>query len=125
MSSNTESSAVRLRQIRKSFGLTQERMSEELGISVSLYKAMETGKADVSKRTADAVEARFGISADTFFYGTLRDDVELWNQIYECDDAGKMRILFRLLNYFMSNNSLTDNENKIEGIVKDIFEPND
>lgn len=122
MNSNTNSSGVRLRQIRKSFDLTQERMAEELSISVSLYKAMETGKAAVSKRTAEAVEARFGISADSLFYGTLRDDVEVWNQIYECDDEGKLRILFRLINYFMSNNNLTDNEEKIKSIMKAMFE---
>lgn len=122
---SSESSGVRLRQIRKSFGLTQEKMAEELGVSISLYKAMETGKSSVSKRTAEAVEGRFGISADYLFYGTLRDDVKVWNQIYECDDEGKVRILFRLLNYFMSQGTLTDDQDKIKIIMKNIFESNE
>lgn len=122
MNSSNESSVERIKKLRKSYGYTQERMAEEIGVSVSLYKGIEAGKCAVSRRTADAIERKFGVSADYIFCGTLRDDTELWNRIYECDDTGKMKILFRLLNYFASQNKLTQNDVKIEEIIKNMFE---
>lgn len=119
---SSESSANRLRQLRKSYGFTQEQMAEELGVSISLYKGIESGKNVISRRTAEAVEDRFGVSADYIYCGTLRDDTELWNKIYECDDEGKMKIMFRLMNYFASQNKLTENEDKIKKVMKDMFD---
>ena len=117
-----ESSADRLKKLRKSFDLTQEQMAEKLGISVSLYKGIEAGKLEASRRTADAVQHSFGVSADYIYCGTLRDDTELWNKIYECDDEGKMKIMFRLMNYFAVNKKLTQDDDKIERVVKDMFD---
>ncbi len=120
---NNESSAIRLKQLRKTYGFTQEKMAEELGISVSLYKAMETGKATVSKRTAEAVENRFGISSDYIYCGTLRNDIEVWNQIYECSDTDKLKILFRLVNYFMAQNVITQDDKNVQDIINVMFKP--
>ncbi len=122
MNSSNESSVERIKKLRKSYGYTQERMAEEIGVSVSLYKGIEAGKCAVSRRTADAIERKFGVSADYIFCGTLRDDTELWNRIYECDDTGKMKILFRLLNYFSSQNKLTQDDIRIEEIIKKMFD---
>ena len=122
LSNNSESSVDRLRKLRKSYGYTQERMAEELGISISLYKGIESGKCIISRRTAEAVEHRFGVSADYIYCGTLRDESELWEQIYECNDADKMKILFRLMNYFAAQYRLSQDDDKIKDIMAKMFE---
>lgn len=109
--------AERLKSLRKSMGLTQEEMAEELGVSESLYKGAERSKISISRRTAEAIEKRFGISADYFYYGTLREGEDIWTQLVECDDCDKMRILLRLLNYFSMQESYQLKEEDIDRIV--------
>lgn len=118
---NKYSGAERLKSLRKSMGLTQEEMAEELGVSESLYKGAERSKISISRRTAEAIESRFGISADYFYYGTLRDGEDVWTQLIECDDRDKLRIFLRLLNYFSVQGCFRLKEDDIKGIVDFLF----
>lgn len=116
-----ESGAERLKKLRISYELTQEQMAEELDISVSLYKNIEQGKSGISRKTANAIEKRFHISADSFYYGTLRDGTELWDKIYECDDIDKMKIMFRLINYFASQYKFPEDEENIQKLILNLL----
>lgn len=99
---NLNNAHLRLKNLRKSYGLTQEKMAEILGISESLYKKNELGKQAISKKTAKAVEEKFGVSADYVYFGMLRDGEDIWSQILECSDQDKMCFLINLLYYFFS-----------------------
>lgn len=103
---NLNEAYLRLRNLRKSHGLTQEKMAELLEISESLYKKNESGKQAISKKTAKAIEKSFGVSADYVYFGVLRDGENVWSQILECTDQDKMLFLLRLLKYFFSENNL-------------------
>lgn len=51
----------RLKELRTGMGLTQEEMSDRLGISVGLYNGLETGKRRMNADYIEAAAAIFGI----------------------------------------------------------------
>lgn len=114
----TETGADRLKKFRKSLGLTQEQMAEELGISESLYKGAETKRIPISRKTADIIEQKFDVSADYFYYGTLRDGEDAWTQVVECNDADKFKIFLKLLNYFSDLGYFQMKDSEIDNIVE-------
>lgn len=103
---NLNEAHLRLRNLRKSYGLTQEKMAELLEISESLYKENESGKQAISRKTAKAIEKKFDVSADYVYFGALRDGENVWSQILECSDENKILFLLKLLKYFFSENDL-------------------
>lgn len=116
---NLNDAHLRLRNLRKSHGLTQEKMAEILEISESLYKKNESGKQAISRKTAKAIEKRFGVSADYVYFGVLRDGENVWAQILECSDQDKMLFLLKLLKYFFSENNLELFRKNIHKILMD------
>ncbi len=117
---STETGADRLKKFRKSLGLTQEQMAEELGISESLYKGVETKRIPISRKTAEIIEHKFDVSADYFYYGTLRDGEDAWTQVVECNDADKFKIFLKLLNYFSDLGYFQVKDEDIDNIVDSI-----
>lgn len=118
---NLNSAHLRLKSLRKSLGLTQEKMAELLGISESLYKKNESGRQDISKRTAKAIEKKLGVSAAYMYFGLLRNGDDVWSQILECSDRDKMLFLLKLLRYFFAENNLEVNEEKFNEFFNDIM----
>lgn len=119
---NLNEASLRLKNLRKSHGLTQEKMAELLEISESLYKKNESGAQAVSRKTAKAIEKRFGVSADYVYFGVLRDGENVWSQILECSDQDKMLFLLKLLKYFFSENNLEEILKNIREILMDGIE---
>lgn len=117
-----DTGADRLRKFRISLGLTQERMAEELGISESLYKGTERKKMPISRKTADAIESKFGVSADYFYFGTLREGQDVWTQVLECDDYDKFKIFMRLLNYFSAQGCFEMKEENIDKMIEMVLD---
>lgn len=118
---NLNTAHIRLKNLRKSCGLTQEKMAEMIGISESLYKKNESGKQEISKRTAKAIEQRFGVSADYVFFGLLRDEEDVWTQILECSDRDKLLFLFKLLKYFFAGDTLEIYSEKLDEFFNEIM----
>ena len=111
-----------LRALRKILGYTQEEMSEELGISESLYKKNENGRLPVSKKTAKAIENRFGTNWEKLSHGEFRKEADVWTQVLECSETDKMKILFRLLTYFFSKENCSMDYEVFENVLKCIAE---
>ena len=112
-----DTGAIRLKRLRLSKHMTQEQMAEEIGVSESLYKGNESGRLPISKKTAQLIEERFGISADFIFFGTLRDSKDIWTEILECDESEKMRIMLKLMKYFSLQGAFDLSDEAIENIV--------
>lgn len=115
-----DTGASRLKRLRLSQNMTQEQMAEEIGISESLYKGNESGRLPISKKTAQLIESRFGISADFMFFGTLRSSKDIWTQIQECEESEKMKIMLKLLNYFALQGALAFDDDMIDNILSAI-----
>lgn len=81
-------SASRIRQIRLDSGLSQERFSEMLGISVSAYKKIEYGQNQVSLHILRKLWYVFHVSADYLLFGVNEWDVlggVLWRELQKRD----------------------------------------
>lgn len=115
----------RLRDLRKILGYTQEKMSEELGISESLYKKNENGKLPISNKTAKAIEKRFGTNWEKISHGEFRKEADVWTQVLECSETDKIKILFRLLTYFFSKENCSMDYIVFENVLKCMTESND
>lgn len=92
--------AVRLREIRKSTGFTQERFAEILDLSVSAYKKLESGENQISIESLRKIEEQFKVSSDYMIFGKREDVDEVWKSLLNCSEQDKMFVLLRLLNYF-------------------------
>ena len=92
--------AERLRELREQSGFTQENFSEILEISLSAYKKIESGENQISLDGLRLLQKKIGISSDFLIFGVNRDGEDLWQQMQNCSEEDKMRILVRLLLYF-------------------------
>ena len=92
--------AKRVRVIRKSVGLTQEKMSEILEISLSAYKKIESGENQISLEGLRKLQSELKISADYVLFGKHKDLDNIWEMVLNCDEYDKLRMLMRLINYF-------------------------
>lgn len=93
-------SALRMREIRESAGLTQEQLSEILGISVSAYKKIEAGENNISLSCLKRLHAEMGISADFILFGKNPGIDKTWEDILNCSETDKLFLMLRLLLYF-------------------------
>lgn len=64
-----ETEGQRLRKLRLSAELTQDKLSEELGFSTNYYGQVERGAKALSKNMADAVCGRFDVSYSYLYQG--------------------------------------------------------
>lgn len=115
-----DTGAKRLKRLRLSKKLTQEQMAEAIGISESLYKGNESGRFPISKKTAELIEARFGVSSDYMFFGTLRNPKDIWTEILECEEKEKLKIMMRLINYFSTQGVFELSDETIEKIINNL-----
>lgn len=93
-------SAYRLRQIRENMGLTQEQFAEILGISVSAYKKVESGKNNISLSGLRLLHKEMNISADHVLFGENKSIENTWEAILNCSETDKLFLLLRLIVYF-------------------------
>lgn len=93
-------SAVRLRQIRESANLTQEKFAEILGISLSAYKKVESGENQISLLCLGKLHKAMKISTDYILYGDKENLDDIWCMILNCSEYDKMFLFLRLLSYF-------------------------
>ncbi|MGE4399363.1 MAG: S24 family peptidase [Campylobacterales bacterium] len=63
------SASTRLREIRKTLGLTQEKFGEKIGLKQSQMRDIESGKQKVSVEIAEEIEKIFDIDAGWLVFG--------------------------------------------------------
>lgn len=64
----------RIRQIRSAYGLTQESLSEELGISLNYLGEIERGRRPLSHKVAKRLCTYFNLSLDYLYTGTSLEE---------------------------------------------------
>jgi transcriptional regulator with XRE-family HTH domain len=95
--------AVRLREVRRNTGLTQEEFAARVNMSLSAYKKAERGDNRISVNLLKALYKEFQISADYILYGEKGDFESTWMEIQNCTKKDKLCFLIRLVNYFSDN----------------------
>ncbi len=89
--------AVQLRKIRMGKGLTQEKFSEFLDVSISAYKKLESGENRVSMASLKKFSNRLNVPADILLYGEPEGLESVWEEIENSPEEMKMRLLMELM----------------------------
>lgn len=76
----------RLYKVRIHFKLSQREFAEKIGITQTFYSALELGKKDISKKTAEKVKNEFGISTKWLLNG----EGSTGDNIYIIDEKTKI-----------------------------------
>ena len=66
----------RLQELRKEKGFTQEKMAEELNVSVPHLKKLESGERSCSIELVLIVSEYFGVTTDYLLKGNVRDKAD-------------------------------------------------
>lgn len=74
-----KASGGRIKLLRQQNGETQEKLSEDLGISLSMLKQVESGRKGVSIELLILLASHFGVSLDYIILGetTHKKDIKL------------------------------------------------
>lgn len=92
--------AARLRQIRISTGLTQEKFAEILEISLSAYKKIESAENQISLEGIRKLQRELNVSSDYLLFGKYESVDDIWKMIVNCSENDKMLLMLRLISYF-------------------------
>jgi transcriptional regulator with XRE-family HTH domain len=98
LTENNIAVGLRMRQIRRSHQMTQEKLADTLGVSVNYLGEVERGRKPLSRSLADQFCQYFCVSYDYLYYGTnppspsqLREravyqatDHPILNQVRDC-----------------------------------------
>lgn len=121
-----EEMADRLYEIRKRHGLTQEKFSEKLGISLSAYKKLENGTNRISIDTLYELEGYQYGAVEYVLFGYREKPEEVWTIIRNCSEEEKIRLLLRLSIYFTETRLGGDEElagqNGYKKLIDNFFE---
>lgn len=107
MTGERSETAGRIREARLKAGLTQEKMSEILEISLSAYKKIESAENQISIDGLRKLERELKVSSDYVLYGKRHGVESIWEELVNCEEYDKLRILVRLINYFSRKKSST------------------
>ena len=97
----------RIRGIREANGLTQEQMAEILKVTVNAVKGYEKGEYGLSKEVMLRFRQYFHVTADYLLFGYRENDQNLFFMVENASDADKMKILVRLMVYFVADKKKT------------------
>ena len=113
--------ACRLREIRENTGLSQEKIAEVLGISVSGYKKIESGENIISLDRLKILHKQMSVSTDYILYGEMKSADDIWKSILNCTEEDKLLLLYRLWFYFVKTKkgvfSLTEEQREIDKVI--------
>ena len=91
---------MRIRQIRESMKLSQEKFAELIEISPSGLMKLESGENHISMKNMRKLVATLSVSSDYVLFGKHEDSNEVWKMILNCSERDKMFLLMRLILYF-------------------------
>jgi len=58
---------IRLRELRKLTGLSQEKMAEQAGVNVKYYSEIERGKRNITVKVLEKITTNLGVSLQDLF----------------------------------------------------------
>lgn len=111
----------RIREIREANGLTQEQMAEILKVTVNAVRGYEKGEYGVSKEVMLRFRQYFHVTADYLLFGYGDSDENLFFLVDNASDADKMKILARLMIYFVADKKKTYGQDLDWGNTADRF----
>lgn len=94
--------AERLKNLRISLQLTQEKMAELLEISVQTYKNMESGNGNISNATLRKMKEKIAFSTDYLLFGERGDLIEVWNRVLALEEREQLVLFGKLFSVFSS-----------------------
>lgn len=89
----------RIKYIRTQLGFTQEAFAEQLDISYSAYKKLESGENLPSIETLCKFKNRFHISSDYILFGELNSADDTWEQFLNSSAHDQMELHYRIQYY--------------------------
>lgn len=92
-------SGGRLKKVREQRQLTQEQFADELGISVSAYKKLESGENGISTKRLRKLKT-MNISSDYILYGEQTSIERLRVDVENSSEPEKLEILLKLIMEF-------------------------
>lgn len=78
-----KASAGRIKLLRQQNSETQEKLSEELGISLSMLKQVESGRKGVSIELLILLASHFGVSLDYIILGKTTHKTDIKPQLHD------------------------------------------
>lgn len=66
--------AKRLRNVRASHHLTQEKMAERLDVAYTVYQRMESGRNNITLTHLNKLKQEFHVSSDYILFGEVNDE---------------------------------------------------
>lgn len=109
---NNEQMGKRIRELREKRGLTQDALSEILSVGPNVIGCYERGEYGPSKRTLAIICQYFGVTTDYLLYGEKENVEDIMEQVDHFSDVDKLKVLIRLMHYFIKGKMLTK-ENKV------------
>lgn len=101
----------RVRTQRKLLGITQEELSERVGVSCSYIGLIERGDRKLSIETLVSLSEALRISCDSLLQDSLRNTMSL--ELTGMNEKGQ-RLLLEIADIFMDNPSLMENPADVE-----------
>lgn len=80
---DTKASGGRIKLLRQRNGETQEKLSEKLGISLSMLKQVESGRKGVSIELLILLASHFGVSMDYIILGSTTRKADIKSQLHD------------------------------------------
>lgn len=108
---SNEATGKRIRELREQKRMTQDALAEILSVGPNVIGCYERGEYGPSKKAIRTMCKYFGVSADYLLYGEMESVDNVLGSIHHLSDVDKMKIMIRLLFYFMHGKS-SDEDNK-------------
>lgn len=125
ISTNNREVGKRIRELREESGLTQDELAEVLSVGPNVIGCYERGEYGPSKKAITLLCRYFGVSSDYILYGETIDVGEVLNNIDHFSDADKMKLMMRLMCYFMKGRGMSqygrENFAEVKAMLEDLF----
>ena len=91
----------RVKKLRKSHGLTQEKLAEILMVTTTAVRGYESGEYGMPKDVLLRMKEHFNISLDYLLFGDDTNKNDILALLESISDENKMEVLLYLLAYFV------------------------
>ena len=119
---SNEATGKRIRELREKKGMTQDALAEILSVGTNGIGCYERGEYGPSRKSIHTMCKYFGVSADYLLHGEKESVDTVLKSIHRFSDVDKMKIMIRLLFYFMHGKSSDENNKGGIETIRNTFE---